>query len=190
MNVLDFFEKSTGTWSVQRTTHHLAFKMSEAGESEVNIQALGPTDAQVAQVCAMHEFDASDALGGAYFTWGGTVEFDEKKHAGETTLVAIPDPEDPQQGQILRDKGYAQEVPAVGRYQINPEGVLTVVTPYQGTEAEEKVWFVTPNCRARVSLVRVRGGVTTMTFCSEIRRLSPEEVNRLAAEINLQAGET
>ncbi len=186
MTILDFFEKSTGRWAVQRTTHHLAFKMSEAGESEVIIQSLVSAEAQVETVCQMHGFTRAQAMGGAHFSWGGTVEFDTKNHVGETTLVAIPDPMDCSRGQILRDKGYAQEIPAIGTYHLSDEDVLTVITPYEGTEAEEKVWFVTPNCRVRVSLVRVRNGVTTMTFCSEIRRLSPEEVNRLAAELNLR----
>ncbi len=47
MDAMEFFQLSTGKWRSQRTTHHLAFKRSEKGESEIQIKALAADDPQV-----------------------------------------------------------------------------------------------------------------------------------------------
>ncbi|MGB7444463.1 MAG: phycobiliprotein lyase, partial [Coleofasciculaceae cyanobacterium] len=45
---------------------------------------------------------------------------------------------------------------------------------YDRAAAEEKIWFVNPDVRCRVSLIKTSGGtgVLTASFSSEIRSLS------------------
>ena len=74
----------------------------------------------------------------------------------------------------MRDQGYAETIPAVGEYNITQDDAFVLITPYEQASAEEKIWFVNPNFRLRVSLIKTsRGtGVLTASFSSEIRSLS------------------
>lgn len=89
-------------------------------------------------------------------------------------LVPIPDAEKPSQGQLLRDRGYAETVPAIGRYQLTEDGTFILITEYDRAAAEERIWFGTPNLRFRVSPIKTGNGagVTTASFSSEIRLIS------------------
>jgi phycoerythrin-associated linker protein len=108
-------------------------------------------------------------------TWEGESDWDEEEDLqGSCILVPIPDPNYPQQGKLLRDRGYAETIPAIGQYSINQEGMFTLITEYDRAAAEERIWFATPNLRFRVSQIKTRDGqgVTTASFSSEIRSLS------------------
>ncbi len=50
MNAMEFFEKSSGVWRSQRTTHHLAFKRAEMGGSEIRVQALPKDNSQIVEL--------------------------------------------------------------------------------------------------------------------------------------------
>jgi phycoerythrin-associated linker protein len=47
-----------------------------------------------------------------------------------------------------------------------------LITEYDRAAAEEKIWFVNPNVRCRVSLIKTSAGtgVVTASFSSEIRQ--------------------
>jgi CpeS-like protein len=47
MDVVEFFERSAGRWRSQRTTHHLAFRRAEVGDSEIAVVFLGAQDHEV-----------------------------------------------------------------------------------------------------------------------------------------------
>jgi len=40
MDIQEFFELSAGKWFSHRTSHHLAFKQSESGKSDITIEML------------------------------------------------------------------------------------------------------------------------------------------------------
>jgi len=44
MDVKEFFQLSAGKWFSQRTSHHLAFKQSESGKSDLKIDMLPADD--------------------------------------------------------------------------------------------------------------------------------------------------
>ncbi|MEL6855933.1 MAG: phycobiliprotein lyase, partial [Cyanobacteria bacterium J06607_13] len=79
-------------------------------------------------------------------------------------------------GQLLRDQGYAETIPAAGRYIIQTDGTFVLTTGYDRAAAEEKIWFATKNLRFRVSLIKTSTGkgVTTASLSSEVR-LSPPQ---------------
>ena len=97
MDVMEFFQLSTGRWRSQRTTHHLAFKLSETGESEIQVKALAADHPQVIEICQLHEVDPGSAIGGAFVSWQGAMGWDKKdeNHEGSTVFVLIPDLEQP-----------------------------------------------------------------------------------------------
>jgi CpeS-like protein. len=173
MNVMEFFEQSAGRWLSRRTTHHLAFQRSESGESYIEITALTADHPQIISTCQLHGVDPQRAIGGAYVTWNGTMAWDREgeKHEGSTLFALVPDTADGYQGQLLRDRGYAETVPVAGRFHMDNKRELVLVTEYPSMHTIERFWFsdVDKNIRLRTSTVQWLGGITTATFCTESR---------------------
>lgn len=169
MNIVEFFELSGGKWFSQRTSHHLAFKQSEAGKSEIQIELLDKSDPAVTALCEQYELDPQTALCGARVTWNGTMEWDEEKHSGSTVLVPIADADKPNEGKLLREMGYAEKAPVAGRYVMGSDDALTLITEYESMYSEERLWFASPNLRLRTSILKRFGGFSMASFCSEIR---------------------
>ncbi|MBW4489594.1 MAG: phycobiliprotein lyase [Trichocoleus desertorum ATA4-8-CV12] len=169
MNIADFFQQSAGKWFSQRTSHHLAFKQSESGKSDIVIEMLPSNNPEVVKLCEQYEIDPGLALCGARVTWNGTMEWDEEKHTGSTVLVPIADLENPKEGKLLREMGYAEKAPVAGRYRMGDDEALTLITEYESMYSEERLWFASPNLRLRTSILKRFGGFSMATFCSEIR---------------------
>ena len=169
MDIQEFFQLSAGKWFSQRTSHHLAFKQSESGKSDIKIEMLAAAAPEVIQLCQQYEVDPTLAWGAARVTWDGTMEWDKEKHAGSTVLVPIPDPDKPNEGKLLRDMGYAEKAPVAGRYIMGSDDALTLITEYETMYSEERLWFASPNLRLRTSILKRFGGFSMASFCSEIR---------------------
>jgi CpeS-like protein len=171
MDVMEFFQHSAGRWRSKRTTHHLAFRRSEMGESEIEVKALAANDPQVIALCELHQVDPSLAVGGCYVTWAASMGWDQEgeNHEGQTIFALVPDPADRRQGQLLRDRGYAEIVAVNGQYQMDHDGGLVLTTDYDIMSSVERFWFPSPNVRVRSSTVKRMGGFSTATFCTETR---------------------
>lgn len=169
MDIQEFFQLSAGKWFSQRTSHHLAFKQSESGKSDIKIEILSVDDPEVVKLCEQYDVDPTLAWGGARVTWDGTMEWDEAKHQGSSVLVPICDPEKPNEGKLLRDMGYAEKAGVAGRYIMGSDDALTLITEYETMYSEERIWFASPNLRLRTSILKRFGGFSMASFCSEIR---------------------
>jgi hypothetical protein len=177
VDAMEFFQKSSGKWRSQRTTHHLAFRRAEIGTSEIYVEALGADNPKVIEICELHEFDAALAVGGAFVSWESAMSWDQEgeNHEGTTVFALIPDADNPQSGTLLRERGYAEIVPIAGRYHIDEEEALVLVTDYETMTTIERFWFANPNLRLRTSTVQRFGGFNTATFCTEMRALEESE---------------
>lgn len=178
MNAMEFFEKSSGVWRSQRTTHHLAFKRAEMGGSEIRVQSLPKDNPQIVELCKLHEIDPDLAIGGAYVTWEGTMAWDREDgevHEGKTAFALVPDDASGRNGRLLRELGYAEIVPVVGRYEMDEEDGLILLTEYETMSSRERFWFANDNTRVRTSTVKRFGGFSSATFCSETRVAEPIE---------------
>lgn len=172
LEVVDFFERSAGRWRSQRTTHHLAFRRAEVGDSEISVIALSASDPEVQELCRFHEVDPQLAVCGSRVAWQGTMGWDrdnEGGHEGKTVFAIVPDRDDPLRGRLLRERGYAEIIPVVGRYHLDAEGGLNLTTEYETMSSIERFWFATPILRLRTSTVKRFGGFSTASFCSEAR---------------------
>ncbi|TYQ30642.1 phycobiliprotein lyase [Pseudanabaena sp. UWO310] len=170
MNALEFFQKSAGKWRSQRTTHHLAFRRAEKGGSEIYVNPLNADDPKVIEICQMHEVEPTGAIGGAYVKWDGTMAWDkddDENHSGETVFALVPDDETGRKGKLLRERGYAEVMPVIGRYEIDAEDALVLITDYPSMSSYERFWFPAPNVRMRASTVQRFGGFSQATFCTE-----------------------
>lgn len=171
MEAMDFFRLSGGRWRSQRTTHHLPFRRAELGELEIQTTALDAGDERVVAVCKMHDVDASLAIGGISVTWHGSMAWDQdgENHEGATVMVLVPDADNPKHGRLLRERGYAEIVPVVGRYDVDDQDGLVLTTEYETMSSVERFWFPNPNLRLRTSTVKRFGGFNTASFCAETR---------------------
>ncbi len=171
MDAMEFFRQSAGRWRSQRATHHLAFRRGETGNSEIYVETLVADHPKIREICQLHQVDPSLAVGGAFVSWDGTMDWDkeEENHEGTTVFALIPDEDDPRQGKMLRDRGYAETIPAIGRYRMDEENALILETEYETMTSTERFWFVGSNIRMRTSAVSWFGGLNKTTFCIEVR---------------------
>jgi phycoerythrin-associated linker protein len=173
MDIIQFVEQSIGQWRSQRSAHHLAFSHFEAVQSIIDIDMLSSDDSAVIELCQAYDVDPNRAVSPFQMNWEGQSDWDEDSPEvkGSAILVPIPDPSEPQRGQLLRDRGYAETIAAAGEYHFLDDGTFVLITAYERAAAEERIWFANPNLRFRVSLIKTSAGsgVVTASFSSEIR---------------------
>ncbi len=169
MDIVDFFELSSGKWLSQRSSHHFDSKQSEAGKSDLVIESLAQTAPEVVQLCEQYQLDPAISQCGLKVSWSSSGEWDNKKTTGTSVLVAIADPETPNQGQLLRSFAANTTPPVAGRYVLGSDEALTLITADDTLYAEERLWFASPNLRLRTSMLKRTGGSSTASFFSEIR---------------------
>jgi phycoerythrin-associated linker protein len=173
MDIAEFVEKSIGHWRSQRSAHHLAFAHFEAVESEIDIVSLSESDPAVLELCRAYNIDPGDITSPFRMSWEGQSDWEDSEAVkGTCVLVPVPDPNQANGGRLLRDQGYAETIAAVGGYFITEDETFVLTTAYERAAAEEKIWFVNPNVRCRVSLIKTSAGtgVVTASFSSEIRQ--------------------
>ncbi|MGH2415000.1 MAG: phycobiliprotein lyase [Microcystaceae cyanobacterium] len=172
MDIIEFFQLSAGNWRSHRMTHHLVFQKAEMGDSDIEVEFLAAAHPDVIELCQMHQIDANLSVGGSLVHWKGTMEFDyreDDKHEGKTVFAIVPDADNPFQGRLLRERGYAEIIPVVGRYQMDDAGILLLTTDYETMSAIERFWFVSPNVRMRLSVMKWFGGFSNAALCIENR---------------------
>ncbi len=185
---MEFFQRSAGKWRSQRTTHHLPFRRAEQGDSEIVVESLSPDNQKIIEICKLHEVEPSLTVGGAFVTWEGTMAWDkeDENHKGTTVFALVPDTDNPKQGKLLRERGYAEIVPVIGRYHIDEEEALVLVTDYETMSIVERFWFGSRDLRLRTSTVKRFGGLNTATFCAEVRINEEEDTGKITSPEKIQ----
>ena len=172
MTITEFVEKSLGSWRSLRSVHHLAFSHLEEVNSEIEIISLSKDAPEVVNLCIEHKIDSKLVESPFRMTWEGESDWNEQEELkGTTVLVPIPDPDNPRKGQLLRDRGYAETMTAIARYEFQADETFVLTTSYDRASAEEKIWFINPNLRFRVSMIKTSDGkgVVNASFSTEIR---------------------
>lgn len=174
-DAMEFFRFREGTWASDRVTHHLAFRRSESGSSEIVMKCLAKDDEQIVRLLDDNNIPRHAAQGGCYVTWKATMAWDQEgeNHEGSTVFALVPDEDDIRKGRIIRDRGYAEIVPIAGRYYLDSDNALCLTTPYEGGSVEERFAFTGANMLHRVSTVRRFGGMSNATFATESRLKGP-----------------
>ncbi|NJP11213.1 MAG: phycobiliprotein lyase [Leptolyngbyaceae cyanobacterium RU_5_1] len=177
MDIVEFFQLSEGKWFSQRTSHHLAFKRSESGKSNLHVEMRPKTSPEVVSLCEQHNVNPESAVCGARITQDGNMEWDKGKRTGSTLLVLIADPNRPNEGQFLQNVGHSEKAPITSRYILGNDDVLTLITEYETMSSEERLWFASPNLRLRTSTLKCSDDFSMTSFCSEIRMggVKPQE---------------
>lgn len=172
MDIDTFVARSLGQWKSQRSAHHLAFAHFEEIRSMIKIEGLEKSDSAVLSLCESQGVNPQRIATPFKMSWEGETDWNEDDVLkGQTILVPVPNPDGTNSGQLLRDQGYAETIPAAGHYVINSDETFVLTTGYERAAAEEKIWFANNNLRFRVSLIKTSNGkgVTTASLSSEVR---------------------
>ncbi len=164
MDIVNFFESLAGKWFSQRTIHNLPVQSSQAGQSNLQIEWLPAGDGELAQVCAPLDHDPSQIACGLRIHQDGQIEGQTQKIQG-TALIVLMTPSDTGEGVLVQAVGSTVRQ---GHYRVEDE-VLTITTPTETGQIEERLWFANPNLRMRTSVVKVGDREQIASFCSEIR---------------------
>ena len=179
MTMMDFFIKSEGIWFSQRTVHHFDSAQDESGKSNLIVKVLTKDDPKVIEVCEEQKVNPALATGGASFNWQDNLDNDEPNPNYAAILVDIPNSETGRTGKFLRNRGYVEGIPVVGRYHFATDGVLTIDTEYEKNQGQERCWFLTDDFRVRVSTVRMMNGVNLMAYSSERRCITRKQLEEM-----------
>jgi CpeS-like protein len=181
-DMMEFFQKSEGTWFTQRTVHHFeAVTADQSGESNISIEVLTADHTQIQAICEKQGIDPATAKGGASFLWQDNQDKQALDPDRAAVLVDVPDDESRQSGKLLRNQGYVEKIPVVSRYWFGRDGILTIDTDYDNNQGQERCWFINHDFRVRVSTVRNNNGVHIMTYCSERRCVSDTDLAKMVA---------
>ncbi|MEM8807233.1 MAG: phycobiliprotein lyase [Cyanobacteria bacterium P01_G01_bin.38] len=182
MTMMDFFRKSEGVWFTQRAVHHFDSVADESGESNLIVKVVEADDPRIVEICKSQGVDPAKSVGGAEFSWqSNTKEFTyDAKYAA--VLVDVPDDDSLLSGQLVRDRGYVENMPVVGRYWFAQDGVLTIDNEYEKNQGQERCWFITDDFRVRVSTTRLINGVNLMAYCSERRFVTDDDLTKMVAQ--------
>jgi hypothetical protein len=179
LTMMEFFQKSEGTWFTQRTVHHFDTVADESGESKLHVATVPQGDDRIHTICDAQGIDVALAKGGASFMWQAHDDNGAPNPEQAAILVDVPDDETGLSGKLLRNQGYIEKIPVVCRYWFGRDGVLTIDTEYGQNQGQERCWFLTDAFRIRVSTVRMLNGVYLMTYCSERRLVSEQDLAQM-----------
>jgi hypothetical protein len=183
--MLDFFRQSAGIWFTQRTVHHFDMVKDESGESKLHVNPLPLDDARIHQICQQQGIEPSAARSSASFMWQPHEDDQDPNPEQAAVLVDVPDDQTGRSGKLLRNQGYVEKIPVISRYWFGQDGILTIDTEYENNQGQERCWFINEQFRVRVSTIRMMNGVYLMTYCSERRWVSQQDLAQM-----VQAHET
>jgi hypothetical protein len=167
MNVVDFFELSVGKWFSHQSSHDQNLRPQDGGKSNLIIETIATDGPVVAQLCLHHNIDPSQALYAVKMTWDGAITLPAPKLAGSAILVPIAG-DSAHEGRLLRTRADSSSSIA-GRFLLNTNDELVLMTELDAGYLEERVWFESPNVRLRHGIIKTSERLNRTMFCSEIR---------------------
>jgi hypothetical protein len=165
MEIVNFFETLAGKWFSQRTTHYLNSQSSQAGQSNLLIDFLPHTDADLAQVCEHFGQATSQIACGLRIHQDSRLDGDTQS-TKQSTLMVVMASDASGKGMLMQSTPSME--PTKGEYVLENE-VLSITTETHDGSIEERLWFVNPNLRMRTSVFKQGDVVQVASFCSEIR---------------------
>ena len=176
--MVDFLRLSAGTWLSVRSVHHFDFSPDQSGESNLIITLLEQQDEAVQRVCAQQQVPCSAATMGVRFQWQGNHRHGPADERYGAVLVDMPGPHQGC-GRLVRDVGYVEATPVISPYHFDEDGLLTIHTVYDRNIGTERCWFLHEDVRVRVGTVQFMDGPNLVSYATETRCTSPEELEQV-----------
>ena len=172
ITIKEFIDKSIGEWKSIRSTHTLAFQEFENTNSSLIISYQNIGSNEVLEI--KNRFNCFMNISFAIkITWKSLSEWptENKSYESNTTLIFVP--KDEFTGILIKDKGYAEQIPSSSRYIIDESNTFNIKTEYNATISEEKIWFLTENVRSRYSIIKnkINKGILQTSHATEIRKI-------------------
>jgi hypothetical protein len=174
MNIVEFFDHSVGKWFSQRTSYQLAQKEQwhQSDKTDVFMSLLPRQEPELARIVQASKLDPAQVQAVLKVEWQQT----PMKKAGTSFMIAIANTPDDTEGLLLRSIMAPGQSPVLGRYQLNGDESIVLISEAGNFYVEERIWFAAPNLRLRTSLMRNGPeGFENSSFYSEIRMVPPPE---------------
>ena len=179
MTIEQFVAQSSGKWRSMRSGHSLAFQQFEEVLSEVTVEEISKDDSAVKQLlesslAKKHNLDTISSPFKMEWCAESDWEPDDPSEVSSGSCIIVPLVKDTSSGTLIRSVGYAEADAAISEYNFSNDGTFTLITNYEQSIAEERIWFVSENVRCRSSVLRTSAGsgVLQTSFASEVRRIN------------------
>ena len=172
ITIKEFIDKSIGEWKSIRSTHTLAFQEFENTNSSLIISYQNIGSKEVLEI--KNRFNCSMNISFAIkITWKSFSEWPTENKSYESNTILIFVPKDEFTGILIKDKGYAEQIPSSARYIIDETNTFNIETEYNSTISEEKIWFLTENVRSRYSIIKNKSNkwILQTSHATEIRKI-------------------
>ena len=172
ITIKEFIDKSIGEWKSIRSTHTLAFQEFENTNSSLIISYQNIGSNEVLEI--KNRFNSSIKVSFAIkITWKSFSEWSTENKSHESNTILIFAPKDELTGILIKDKGYAEQIPSSSRYMIDGSNTFNIETEYNSTISEEKIWFLTENVRSRYSVIKnkINKGILQTSHATEIKKI-------------------
>ena len=168
----EFIDKSIGEWKSIRSTHTLAFQEFENTNSNLIISYQNIDSEEVLKIKNKFKFSQNISFA-IKISWISNSEWASENKSTVSNAVLIFVPKDEYTGILIKDKGYAEQIPSSSRYYMDESKTLNIQSEYNATISEEKIWFISKNIRSRYSVIKnkINNGILQTSHATEIRKI-------------------
>ena len=172
ITIKEFIDKSIGEWKSIRSTHTLAFQEFENTKASLIISNQNIESEEVLEI--KNRFTYSHETSFAIkIEWKSISEWTTENKSQESNTILIFVPKDEYTGTLIKDKGYAEQIPSFSSYYMDDYKTLNIQSEYNATLSDEKIWFLSKNVRSRYSIIRnkINNGILQTSHATEIRKI-------------------
>ena len=127
--IKEFIDKSIGDWKSIRSTHTLAFQEFENTNAKLIISYQSSESEEVLEIKNKFKFANNISLA-IKISWASISEWTTEKKSQESNTILIFIPKDEYTGTLIKDKGYAEQIPSSSRYIIDKSNTFNIETEY------------------------------------------------------------
>ena len=167
----DFIDKSIGEWKSIRSTHTLAFQEFENTNASLIISYQNIESEEVLEIKNRFRYSQEISLA-IKIRWKSNSDW-TTDNSQESNAILIFIPKDEYTGILIKDKGYAEQIPSSSLYYIDENKTFNINSEYNTTISEEKIWFLSKNVRSRYSVIKnkLNNGIMQTSHATEIRKI-------------------
>ena len=172
ITIKEFIDKSIGEWKSIRSTHTLAFQEFENSNANLIISYQNIKSQEVLKIKNRFKF-AENISFAIKISWKSISEWTTENKSQESNTILIFIPKDEYTGILIKDKGYAEQIPSSSLYIMDESNTFNIHTEYNSTISEEKIWFLSQNVRSRYSVIKnkINNGILQTSHATEIRKI-------------------
>lgn len=172
ITIKEFIDKSIGEWKSIRSTHTLAFQEFENTYSSLIISYQNIESEEVYEIKKRLKFSQNISFA-IKISWKSISEWTTENKSQENNTILIFVPKNEYQGTLIKEKGYAEQIPSSSKYYLDESKTFNIQSEYNATISEEKIWFIAKNVRSRYSVIKnkINNGILQTSHATEIRKV-------------------